>query len=629
MVLELSPRSEGEDPDLIIRAVRKTLKSPDVDVFVPALVTEFGGDRTVHWLTQGYAFVREGLKDSAYMKLEGTRYVQSVLSHMAAGKRQVALVPNTDIERMRRQLRKEVHQGIGMGDRVLITTGPYANVEATVIEEFPKTRQVQVHVKLRSKETLIMIPRSGLKVIDHAPLSPVYSRVMALQTWVQMARVPLTWKGDFSPVEQAFERYEKLQLWSSKGRKLYAFIASLTTSDLAHRLEELEIDADEIVQIECWDERYRNLWYFVASYYGAAGEKRLQEIESLWLKVLWLDDVTQRVNKLRRKVEAIGHAAAKRRKPGGKKVIQNLLVDGYNAAFRAFHAPGLKELKDSHGRPTGMIVGFFNILSKLRKRCPEARLYVAWDGTSARRRKEYPEYKANRKATVGYIHWPAVFDPEAIAAMPPVEGFDPLVYLMRTLTLLGVRQVYNPQEEADDVIGSLVHGALSEQHNLIYSSDRDFLQLVSETTMLLTPGAGSRKEILFDPALVKKTFGVPPETMVQLRAFFGDTSDNLPGVPRVPKKVLKSLVQAYDTVDGVYNSGLTGLSKAQYERLRSAEPQVRINVKLMRLQDVPVSHQDPDTDADAAARRLQELDISPAQIIRTCLGVGHQETADA
>lgn len=615
VVLELSSRSEGEDPELIIRSIQKGLKA-EAEVFVPALVTEIGDDRAIHWLAQGYAFVRSGLPDSAYLRLEGSRFVQSVLTDIPTGNnRRVALVPDSNIERMRQQLRQEVHQGIGVGDRVLITTGPYKNVEATVIEEFPRIKQVQVHVKLRSKETLLMIPRSGLQVVERAPLSPVRSKLMALQTWIQMARVPLNWTGNMQGVERSFERYNQLEGWSSKGRKLYAFV-SFYHQDMGAKLSEIQVLADEAVQLEVWDDRFQKLWAFVASFYGFMDPSQLASIEAKMAKVEWFEQMTQRIKKLRREVEAIGHKGAKRRKPGGRKVIQNLLVDGYNMAFRSHHAPGLRDLKDSQGRPTGMVVGFLRSLGSLRKRYPEARVYVAWDGSSARRKKVYPDYKGNRTSSSDSLNL------EAVWASPPAadEPYHPVVFLMRLLPYLGVYQVFNPAEEADDIIATMARGELSGQHNLIFSSDRDFLQLVSETTMLLTPGVGSRKEILFDVAAVKKHFGVHPGRMVQIRAFFGDKSDNLPGVTRVPKKVLKALVQAHGSVDGVYSSGLTGLSKGQYERLRSAEPQVRINAKLMRLEDVPVSRQEPDPDPDAVAKRLRGLDINPVQVVGTFLG---------
>jgi DNA polymerase-1 len=213
--------------------------------------------------------------------------------------------------------------------------------------------------------------------------------------------------------------------------------------------------------------------------------------------------------------------------------------------------------------------------------------------------------------------------------MPPEEvpsgiRFDPIRILKDILPLFGIHQAWNPEEEADDVIATLTRKEFSRQNNVVFSTDKDLLQLVNGNTSLLVPAVGSRNEILFDSATVVKTIGVPSEKMVQLRAFYGDPSDNIPGVPRVPKKVLRSLVQAHGSVEAVYRSGLTGLTKGQYERLRSAEPQVRINVELMTLVDVGVTSVPPDVDPDNVAARLRELDIEPTSLLDIFFGSGHR-----
>jgi len=278
-------------------------------------------------------------------------------------------------------------------------------------------------------------------------------------------------------------------------------------------------------------------------------------------------------------------------------VTQNVLVDGSNLAFRCFYAPGMAALTDKTGRPTGVILGFLRSLGALKKRFPEARLYVVWDGSSERRKAVYAEYKANRSAHSEPI-------------------FDQMAYIRATLPGLGVWQVFNPKEEADDVIATLVRGALKDQHNVVYSTDKDMLSLITDTTLVLMPGVGSRKEILYDAKGLEAAFGVPPDQILQLRALCGDSSDNLPGVPRVPKKILRSLVQAHHSVKGIYESSLTGVSEGQYERLRLSEPQVKLNLQLMAFVDVPVTSVDPNPDVEGVAKRLQDVGINPASILK-------------
>jgi DNA polymerase-1 len=113
---------------------------------------------------------------------------------------------------------------------------------------------------------------------------------------------------------------------------------------------------------------------------------------------------------------------------------------------------------------------------------------------------------------------------------------------------------------------------------------------------------------------ILEVFGVPPSKLLQLRALCGDPSDNIPGVPRVPKKILKALVQAHSSVDGIYKSSLTGVSEGQYERLRLAEPQVILNLQLMSFVEVPVTRIVPKSDLEAAASLLSEIGINPSTI---------------
>jgi len=623
VILELTSRAEGEDPDLVSQSIQSTFKGA-AEIFVPAAVTQVGNDRVVHYLVDGYAFIRRGEhKVSSFLRLEGTKYVNSVLTETGSGnRRQLSTVPNRDIERMRNQIAAEVDQGICIGDKILIISGPYRNIEATVVEEIPELDQVQVFVSLRSKKTIVTLPRSFLKVVERTPLSPMLSRLTALGSWTRAARPVFQWtpKG-WDAIQAHHAEYVRLTSWQQRGLHLYSCV-SFAQGGFKPQRARLQDHLREVQQLGAWVEQERPLAAFVSFYEDAVGTKtRIKALRNKLVELAWFEDVFRRIKQIRRDINVIGHRAAKRRKDDGdgeQMAIQNVLVDGLNLAFRCLYAPGISELRDEQGRPTGMVLGFLKGLGSLRKRYPDASIYVAWDGTSRRRKVMFPDYKANRS-------------PRATAEAPE-EGapiWDPLEFLRELLPLMGVRQAFNSDEEADDILATLARRELNGQHNLIFTTDRDLIQCVSQTTMMLMPGAGSRKESLFDPETVKKTFGVGPERMVQLRAFYGDPSDNIPGVPRVPKKILRSLVQAHGSVEGVYKSGLTGVTKGQYERLRAAEPQVRINLTLMSLVDVPVSVTDPDVDPDTVVERLRGLAIDPDFVVNTFFSRKDAEAPEA
>jgi 5'-3' exonuclease/transcription antitermination factor NusG len=607
VVLELTPKSEGENPDLLRRSIRAVLKDPEAEVFVPAAVAQVGEDKVIHYLVDGYVFVRhDPEKESSYFRLEGSRFVQSVLTE--SGKR-LATVPNAAIERMRVQIQREVDQGIGVGDTVQIISGPYRNIEAQVIEEIPEKKMVQVYVRLRSKQSIVTLPRSFLQVINQTPLSGFFSRLTELRKWTRLARPVFEWPlGAVRRLQRSRAKLLRLNKWHRQLDPLRVFVFSYRPSGL-DQLPRLWRRLIRLKRLTALADRLGPLLTFVNFYrHRLLSDERRGQLEAKLVELYWLEDVLERLRQHQREIEALAHRAAKRKKEGNVKVIQNLLVDGHNLAFRCLYAPGITDLKDSKGRPTGAILGFLRSLGSLRKRYPEARIYVTWDGSSQRRKAAYPDYKANRVSQTGKLGVDG--------------GFNQVEFLRGVLPSFGVWQAFNPEEEADDVIATLVRGKLKSQHNLVFSSDRDMLALVTSTTLVLVPGVGSRKEVLHDPAMVKQTFGVPVDQVLQFRALCGDTSDNIPGVPRVPKKVLRSLIQAHGSVEGIYASGLTGLSKGQYERLRLAEPQVRLNVELMSLVDIEVSMTDPNPDVEGAAERLQDVGINPSPILKPFFGNG-------
>lgn len=612
VVLELNSRGEQEDPDLVRTAITQSLK--EAEVFVPAAVTQVGDDRVIHYLVDGYAFVRyDGRQPVDYFKLENTKYVQTVLVKSGPGSRhrRLSLVEDQAILRMQDQIKQLMDQGIGVGDVVRITSGPYRNMRATVVEEIPEAGMVQVYVKLRSKQSLMTLPRSFLVVAERAPLSAVSNRLNALRDWAFLAKPILGWDEKPDRMLEVFRQYEQVSEWNTRGYKLFEYLTFDQT--YAAPLANLRAKTAQLVKYDTWYNRGTQLFTFVAAHHpaGPLNPGNYEAVQTKLMELIWVDDILERIRLLWEDVDNIARAMAHRQE--GKDMVQNVLVDGHNLAFRCFHAPGMSNLTDKHGRPTGVILGFLRSLGALKKRFPEAAIHVTWDGSSRRRKQRFGEYKANRNGA------------STIAAEAPSGiRFDPIRVLRDMLPLFGIRQAWNPDEEADDVIATLVRGDLSTQTNVIFSTDRDLLQLVTPTTSVLTPAVGSRNEIMYDPGTVVKSLGVSPGKVVQLRSLYGDTSDNIPGVPRVPKKILRSLIQAHGSVDSVFRSGLAGLTKGQYERLRSAEPQVRINVELMTLVDVGVTTASPDVDPDNVAERLRELDISPDSLLETFFGSGRR-----
>lgn len=608
VVLELNTKGEQEDPDLVRASISQSLKN--ADVFVPAAVTQVGEDRVIKYLMDGYAFIRldSDRQPNDYFKLEGSKYVQTVLIKPGQGSRynRISTIGDPDILRMQEQIKQLTDQGIGVGDVVRITSGPYRNMRASVVEDIPEEGRVQVYIKLRSKQSLMSIPRSFLVVVERAPLSAVSNRLNALRDWAALAKPVFEWEATepYNQLMLNYSEYSRLATLNTRGRVLHDLLTFDT--QFLRPLDRMHRSYQELVKVSSWMRKGFKLFSFV-SFYGKSklDEGQLEGIRSKVIEYTWLDDLLERIRMLWEDVDNVSRAVALEENGG---VTHNVLIDGHNLAFRCFYAPGMSKLMDSQGRPTGVILGFLKGVAALKKRYPEASIHVIWDGSSRRRKLQFGEYKANRNSS------------SMAAEAPSGIRFDPIRFLKDTLPLLGVRQAWNPEEEADDVIASLVRGSLKGENNVIFSTDRDLLQLVTTSTYLLTPAIGARNEILFNPEIVEKAVGVPPEKIVQLRSLYGDSSDNIPGVPRVPKKVLKALIKGYGSIEGIYRSGLAGLTRGQYERLRNAEPQIRINVELMTLLDVDFTVTPPDVDPDSVTTRLRELDINPEAFLDTFFG---------
>jgi DNA polymerase I len=203
-----------------------------------------------------------------------------------------------------------------------------------------------------------------------------------------------------------------------------------------------------------------------------------------------------------------------------------ILVDGSSYLYRAFHA--LPPLSNSRGEPTGAIHGVLNMLHKLLRDYPGARLAVVFDAPGKTFRDDlYAEYKSHRPAM-----------PDDLRAQ-----IEPLLAVVAAmgLPLLRIGGV-----EADDVIGTLARaGAAAGRQVLISTGDKDMAQLVDGHVTLIN----TMSDTLLDRAGVKAKFDVWPEQIIDYLALVGDSSDNIPGIDKVgPKTAAKWLAQ-HPTLD--------------------------------------------------------------------------------
>ena len=214
-----------------------------------------------------------------------------------------------------------------------------------------------------------------------------------------------------------------------------------------------------------------------------------------------------------------------------------LLIDGHSILNRTFY--GIPDLTDPRGRHTNAVYGFLGILFKLLDDIKPEMAGVAFDmhGKTFRHDK-YEAYKGNRK--------------------PAVPEFSEQVPLMKeVLKAMNIACIEKQGFEADDIIGTLSKKANENGiEAVIVSGDRDLLQLVSDRTTMYIPKtkSGSTTVEVYDPAKMIETYQVTPEQFIDVKALMGDSSDNIPGVPKIGEKTAISLIKQFGSIDGIYEN---------------------------------------------------------------------------
>jgi len=215
------------------------------------------------------------------------------------------------------------------------------------------------------------------------------------------------------------------------------------------------------------------------------------------------------------------------------------LIDGSSYLYRAFHA--MPPLTTSTGLPTGAVKGVTNMLRNLRKENPDAYYLSIFDAKGKNFRHDlYKDYKANRPPM-------------------PEELREQLSPLKEICNAMGMPVIEIPKVEADDVIATLAEmGARQGMPIVISSLDKDLMQLVEDPLIKMM---NTMNNTVYDVAGVEGKFGVHPNQIIDYLALVGDTSDNVPGVPKVGPKTAVKWLSEFKTIKGIIENAdsLTGV----------------------------------------------------------------------
>lgn len=212
-----------------------------------------------------------------------------------------------------------------------------------------------------------------------------------------------------------------------------------------------------------------------------------------------------------------------------------LVIDGHSLAFRAFYALPVDSFSTRDGQHTNAIHGFLSMLLLLLANEKPTHLAVAFDmSRQSFRTREYAEYKGNRGET-------------------PLEFRGQVPLLQDALQAMGVRTLEKEDYEADDILATLAaRGAAEGYRVLLVSGDRDTIQLVNDDVTLLYPNTQGVSQLKrYDTEAVMERYGIRPEQYPDVAALVGETSDNLPGIPKVGEKTAVKWLGLYGDLDGI------------------------------------------------------------------------------
>lgn len=269
------------------------------------------------------------------------------------------------------------------------------------------------------------------------------------------------------------------------------------------------------------------------------------------------------------------------------------LIDGNSLLYRSYYA--IQRLSTSTGFPTNAIYGFVNMLRKFTEQEKPRYLGIVFDTPGPKLRHNlFKDYKAHRKPM-----------PDDLAIQIPV--------LKKIIKAFKIPVIENEKYEADDVLGSLARlASLRRIPAVIVSTDKDLLQLVTKTITVYNPV----KELYFDEQKVKELFGVSPSQVIDVLSLWGDSSDNIPGVPGIGEKISKMLISEFGSLENllknlrkIKNLRLRENIERNLDKLRLSQELVTIEKELelkFKLEDFSISK--PNT--EEIIKLFQELEFT-------------------
>ena len=266
--------------------------------------------------------------------------------------------------------------------------------------------------------------------------------------------------------------------------------------------------------------------------------------------------------------------------PQLKRHDKVLILDGLNLFFRNF---AMMNMVNPDGVHIGGLGGFFRSLGAMIRQTQPTSVYVVFDGAGStiNRKNLLSEYKGTRNLQ-RITNWEAFDNIEE----EHDSKSDQIVRIIQYLKLLPVKTTILDKVESDDIIAVLAE-KLVEKHNstcFIVSSDKDFLQLVTDKIIVYRP---MEKEY-YTPETVEAKFGLKPSNFILHKTLLGDSSDNIQGIKGLGAKgIFKRFpeLKTHDlTLDDIFDiSARKFKDHVVYSRIIQDQKRIETNYKVMDL----------------------------------------------
>ena len=280
----------------------------------------------------------------------------------------------------------------------------------------------------------------------------------------------------------------------------------------------------------------------------------------------------------------------------GEETVQSrhdkvLLIDGLNLFFRNF---AMMNMVNPDGIHIGGLGGFFRSLGAMIRQTNPTSVYVVFDGagSTASRKNLHSEYKQDRDIR-RITNWDAFDNLEE----EHDSKVDQIVRIIQYLKMLPVKTTVIDKVEADDIIAVLAEKLVAKCNStcFIVSSDKDFVQLVTDKIILYRP---MEKEY-YTPKVVKQKFGVLSENFILYKTLLGDNSDKIPGVKGLGQKgIFKKFPELVDqklTLDDIFDISARKFKEhVVYSRIVQDQNRLETNYKIMDLSKPMISDREKD-----------------------------------